>query len=85
MHVGCHRPGAVQGNQSSDVVKSGWGETAHQTPHRRGLELENSQGIAGLQEFESFFVIERDLFEINFGSSCDFDQFQSFVDDRQCA
>ena len=64
MHVGGHRAGPVERNQSRDVVEYVRRERTHERPHGARLELEDAHRVAGLQQLVGLVVVEINVIDV---------------------
>ena len=67
VHVGRHRPGAVQRQQGGDVLEAGRAQRAHQGAHRAALQLEHTDATPPLQHVVGLRVVEWDEVDVEVG------------------
>ena len=64
VHVGTHRTRAIQRENRRQIFESARDERAQQRTHRRGLELEDPDGVALRQEFIRGLVVDRNRIDV---------------------
>ncbi|MPM27380.1 hypothetical protein SDC9_73890 [bioreactor metagenome] len=63
VRVGAHRAGSVERADGRDVVEAVRLHRAQQRPHRPAVQLEDAEGVTGLQQLEGLRVVQGELLQ----------------------
>ena len=75
-----HGAGAVDGQQSDDVLNGIYAEVAAEVLHPFRFQLEHGNGIAGAQQVIGFGVVQRNFVKIDIYAAVLFDKFYRVMD-----